>query len=125
MNRSRQADIDEKIDELYGLPLEEFTAARNALAKEHPEVKSLAKPSLAAWAANQAVRREPAAVKDLLAATERLRDAYAAGGADLRAATQAERDAVRQLDEAAEAALREAGRNPSTGLANKIRDTFR
>src|SRR4051812_39551314 len=71
-------------EDLYGLPLEEFTPARDALAKElkaagrkdeAAEVKSLRKPSLAAWALNRAAREHADAI-------ERLR----AAGADLRAA---------------------------------------
>jgi hypothetical protein len=43
------------IDELYQLPLDEFTAARNALAKSTGDasIKKLEKPSLSAWAVNQ------------------------------------------------------------------------
>ena len=46
---------DDKIDPLYQLPLDEFTAARNALAKETGDgsIKKLEKPNLAAWAVNQ------------------------------------------------------------------------
>src|SRR5919198_2240368 len=42
------------VDRLYELPLGEFTAARNALAKElsDPEGRKLKKPSVAAWAGN-------------------------------------------------------------------------
>ena len=49
-------------DELYGLPLAEFTPARDARAKalkgtEHASrVKALRKPSLAAWVVNLLVR---------------------------------------------------------------------
>jgi hypothetical protein len=72
---------------LYGLPLEEFTPARDALAKElkaagrkdeAAEVKLLRKPSVAAWALNRTARDHPDAI-------ERLR----AAGADLRAAQNA------------------------------------
>ena len=45
--------LDDKIDELYALPLADFTAARNALAKtlkgdEAAAVKRLEKPSVVA-----------------------------------------------------------------------------
>ena len=50
-------DIESRIDALYQLPLDEFTAARNALAKDAGKdgsgVKQLAKPPVAAWAVNQ------------------------------------------------------------------------
>ncbi|MEP6594233.1 MAG: hypothetical protein ABJC51_11100, partial [Acidobacteriota bacterium] len=49
--------LDAEIDRLYQLPPEEFTAARNALAKsagtEAAAIRQLAKPPLAAWAVNQ------------------------------------------------------------------------
>ncbi len=69
---------------LYGLPLGEFTAARNALAgrlrkagarEAAAEVAALAKPTPAAWAVNQLLRREREGMDALLAAGERARSA--------------------------------------------------
>ena len=50
--RMKQMGADEKIDQLYQISLDEFTAARNALAKESGDgaIKKLEKPNLAAWA---------------------------------------------------------------------------
>ena len=50
--------LDAKIDDLYRAPLNDFTAARNALAKslsgeEAKRVRGLAKPTLVPWAVNQ------------------------------------------------------------------------
>jgi hypothetical protein len=49
--------IDAEIDDLYRLPLADFTAARNQLIKRAgtrvSEIKALQKPSMAAWAVNQ------------------------------------------------------------------------
>ena len=51
-------------DELYALPLGDFTAARDARAKElkgtdlAAAVKAMKKPSLAAWIINLLVRRD-------------------------------------------------------------------
>jgi hypothetical protein len=49
--------LDAQIDHLYQLPLEQFTSARNALAKEAgPDaagIRTLTKPPVAAWAVNQ------------------------------------------------------------------------
>jgi hypothetical protein len=105
---------EEDIDRLYQLPLEEFTAARNALAKElggekGKRVKGLRKPSAAAWALNQAVRREPKLVKEFLEAGGDLRQAHGAlmAGGQRQAvdqATRRERAAAAALAEAAEAA---------------------
>ena len=73
-----------EIAELYGLPLGEFTAARNALAGRLRKagdrdgaaaVQALVKPTPAAWAVNQLLRRERTAFDALLAAGERARAA--------------------------------------------------
>ena len=100
----------DEADELYGLPLDEFTAARDALAKrlrgekrreDADAVKALKRPSVAAGAINLAVREHGA--DDLLAAGEELRSAHEAlleGSGDaaaVRAATERERAAVREL----------------------------
>jgi hypothetical protein len=104
--------VDEReVDRLYGLPLEEFTAERNALAKRlradgereaADEVAALAKPTVPAWLANQLARTNEVQVRALLREGERLRDAQrtvlTGGGADvLRDAQQAEREVVAWL----------------------------
>jgi hypothetical protein len=124
----------ERIDELYQLPLDEFTAARNQLAKElrssdreaAERVKALRKPSAAAWALNQAVRRDPDRLKDFLEAAGELRDAYEAllGGGEreeLEAATAREREAAGALSDAAE----EAAGGGGPGLRDKVAGTLR
>jgi hypothetical protein len=92
---------------LYGLPLNEFTAARNARAKklkhEDPElaaaVAALPKPSVAAAALNELVREDPSEVRALIQSGKRLRQAQEAAvagkkGADLHAAIQEHRAAI-------------------------------
>jgi hypothetical protein len=103
------------VDDLFGLPPDEFTAARDALAKRlkahgdtvgAAEVKSLRRPTVAAWAVNQVARDQPALVdavvdagRSLVAAQERL---LGGGGRDdLRAATAARREAVAAATRAA------------------------
>ena len=124
-------------DELYALPLDEFTAARNAAAKRlkdagdaeaAKQVKALGKPSRAAWAINQAVRAEPGAVQELIAAGERLARAQdkalagkRGGGADLRAAIAAQGEAVERLTDAAG---RELGATGGPQL-DRVRETLR
>src|SRR4051794_31350084 len=94
---------DERIRRLYGLPLDQFTAERNALAAElrSVDVKALRKPSAAAWAVNQLVRAEPELVEALLGAGGELRQAHrqaasGKGAQQLRAAAGSERAAVRR-----------------------------
>jgi hypothetical protein len=111
-------------DDLYGLPVEEFTKARDELAKElrksgkkeaADEVKALRKPSVSAWAVNQAVRRRPQDAKALVKAGDELRKAQrgVVGGraapSGLRDATAAHRRLVEELTEEARAALEERG----------------
>ena len=114
-------------DELFGLPPEEFVAARDDLARRlkregdaeaAARVKALRRPPLSAWAVNRLAREQPADLDLLLAAGERLRAAHQAalageGAAELRAAAKAEREAVAGLVETALELLREAG-HPTT-----------
>jgi hypothetical protein len=132
-------NLEEELDRLYALPLEEFTAARNDLAARlrksgqadaSASVKALAKPSVVAWAINQAVRADRAAADRLLATGEELRKAQAeaigGGGSDaLRDAQRAERQAARGFAAAAEAALEGAGRPPSMQVRDRIATTLR
>src|SRR5260221_423567 len=66
--------LDAEIDRLYQLPLEEFTPARNVLAKgaggEAARVRALSKPPVAAWAVNQLYWRKTQGWNALLAAAE-------------------------------------------------------
>lgn len=66
---------------LYQLPLAEFTAARNALAKAAGQkgdaIRALEKPSVPAWAVNQLYWRERRVYDKLIRASERVRAAHA------------------------------------------------
>jgi hypothetical protein len=122
--------VDEA-DELYGLPDDEFTSARDALAKrlrgekrreEADEVKALRRPSVAAGAINRAVREHGA--DELLDAGEALREAHEAllsgsgDAAGVREATAREREAVRDF-----AALA-LGDGASASTEEKVRATL-
>lgn len=78
----RDPTLERHIDELYQLPLTEFTAARDALAKQHPqsrsEIRKLQKPNLPAWVVNQLYWHHRKVVDRLAAAAARLRAAHAA-----------------------------------------------
>jgi hypothetical protein len=126
---------DERVARLYGLPLEEFTPARNLLAVQlrsegdrdgAAAVKALRKPTAAAWAVNLLVRAEPDLVDALLGAGGELRQAHrqaasGRGAEQLRAAAEAERAAVEQLMERAPAHL---GRVLGAALGESIRNTL-
>lgn len=99
------------VDELYGMPLAGFVAARDALAKHlrsegdrdaAAHVKRLAKPSVAAWALNQVVRGRPDEVAKLLDVGDEVRahQAAAVEGGDpgpLREATRRRRALLQAL----------------------------
>ena len=106
--------VDEAAELLYGLPLDEFTSARNAAAKElrdrglgteSDEVKALAKPSVAAWAVNQLTRRRHADLDEFLEAAAAAREAQLGGGAGARDAVRRLRDALDALVDSARAEL--------------------
>jgi hypothetical protein len=97
-------EVDQRVGELYGLPLEQFVAARNALAKESkdPALRKLAKPSTTAWALNQLARTAPDEMDALLAAGRTVAETQAGavrgrGSAPFRDAVQAERQALNPL----------------------------
>ena len=122
---------DDVVDELYGVPFDEFIARRDARAKElrrdkrreeADAVKALKKPALPAWAIDQLVRRDRDAVDGLLVAAAALRQAK--GGDTLRDASHDERDAVEQLAERAAGILREAGKPVTAKTEGELRDTL-
>jgi hypothetical protein len=98
--------FEEAVDELYGVPLEDFVAERTRLAKElggeeGKELAKLRKPNIAAWTLNQLARNERRDVDLLLDAGHRMRQA----GVEKEAFEQArakEADALRRLMKAAE-----------------------
>ncbi len=108
---------EKAIDGLYNGPLEEFTPARNALAKELGSdwVKRLPKPSRAAWLVNQLATRKKDEVAELLKLGEKLRasqEELLVGSPDrdkLRETAQSEQRAVDSLTRAAETIGREHG----------------
>jgi hypothetical protein len=129
--------LDPEIDRLYGLPLDEFVAQRDALAKTlrrggereaAAAVKALRKPTAGAWALNQAVRRRRRETSELLEAGARLRAAHSAllaGGdrADLREAMDQERSVAAVLADCAEAIASETGKSGPT-LRERVRATL-
>ena len=78
-----KARLEAQIDELYKLPLDEFTKARNTLAKtlsgsDKKTVASLVKPSVAMWVVNQLYWHDAPTYKALVDASDKLRAAHRA-----------------------------------------------
>jgi hypothetical protein len=99
-----------RVADLYGLPLEEFTRARDELAKElrragkkedADAVRALRKPTVSVWAVNQAARRAPQQTRALVEAGEKLRKAQraAVSGHDPDALREAQRSHRERLDD--------------------------
>ncbi len=70
--------LKSQIDDLYKLPLDEFTSARNALARtlsgsDKKEVAALVKPSLPIWVINQLYWNDGSTYEALIDASEKLR----------------------------------------------------
>lgn len=118
-------------DELYGLPLAEFTPARDARAKKlkgtdlAATVKALRKPSTAAWVVNLLVRRETEQVEQVLAVGEALRAAQASMSAeDLRALTRQRRQLTAAVTTQARRVAREAGTRVTEAVAGQVEATL-
>lgn len=113
--------LETEIDELYRLPLEEFTPARNALAKgagaEASRIRSLTKPPIAAWAVNQLYWQHGDVWNNLIAAADNARKAHravlAGRGGDVRAAGKVHEEAVENALKTTLALLASA-RHPAT-----------
>ena len=129
---------DAELDRLYAAPLEQFTAERDRLAAElrrngdperAQEVKRARKPSIAAWAVNQATRGNRERAAELLEAGDALRRAQESlagrkGREAMQAARRRERDLVRALRQEAERALADAGRPASAAVREQIEQTL-
>lgn len=131
------AIVEERIDRLYTLPLDEFTAARDALAKElrsagegatATRVKGLRKPNLAAWGLNQVARAHAEDVDELFAATERVREVQrkvmSGGKGDLRGVTDERNRVVARLVKLGSEILRRAGHATSQQTLSAIGDSL-
>jgi len=75
--------LEPQIEELYKLPLGEFTQARNALAKtlsgtDKKQVSALVKPTLPLWIVNQLYWQDAPTYRALTDASEKLRAAHRA-----------------------------------------------
>jgi hypothetical protein len=123
-------DIDPVAVELYGLTPDEFTAARNQLAKTvagptAAAIKALRRPTLAAWLANLLVRTAPDGVNALTELGDELRAAHlSADGARLRALTPHRHDLVQALVKTARVEAKTLGRSVTPTVADRLTETL-
>jgi hypothetical protein len=119
-------------DELYALPQDEFTPARDAKAKELKADKSLAaavkklkKPSVAAWAVNLFVRRDSDQVDQVIAVGQALRSAQEGmDGAELRALTKQRRQLTSAVTQQVRALTKDEGVRLTQSVADQIEATL-
>jgi hypothetical protein len=119
-------------DELYALPQEAFTPARDAKAKElkadktlSAAVKKLKKPSVAAWVVNLFVRRDSDQVDQVIAVGEALRGAQQGmDGAELRALTKQRRQLTSAVTQQARALAKDEGVKVTQSVADQVEATL-
>lgn len=124
------SDSNDRVDELYQAPLDEFTAARNALAKETGDsaIKKLEKPNLAAWAVNQLFWQKRKLYDEVIKTSGQVRTAHkqklAGKSADVRAAEVFHGEAMRKAKDAIRAILESAGNSAVDGVMTPITETL-
>lgn len=124
----------EEADLLYGLPLGDFTAARDRRAKElkaegrtdlAARVKALRKPGTAAWVVDLLVRRETEQVEQVLGVGAALREAQAAMSAgELRALTRQRRQVTAAVTQQARRLAADEGLKVSQSVADEVEATL-
>lgn len=124
------ANLESEIDQLYKLPLEQFTKARNAVAKEFAgdakqRVQSLAKPPLPLWAINQLYWQDPGTYNALIDAAEKLRAAHrsvlSGRATDLRKPEQVHRAALERAIARTVGILQQKGTRVSDAVIHTTR----
>jgi hypothetical protein len=131
---------EDAVDELYGLPLDEFTPRRDELAKELRAtgkrdeaawVKALRKPSAAAWLVNQLARTQKSDTRrmlergDALRVTQERALARRASREELAGATHEYAEAMRTLLSKAPGLLDRRGAPPSQITVERAAETLR
>jgi hypothetical protein len=122
-----------EIDQLFQLPLEQFTQARNALAKESGKdgaaIRQLTKPPLAAWAVNQLHWRDRETYDALIDAANEMRRTHKAiiegQRGDLRSAGREHELAIENALKSTLAILKESGHPVTEATRQSILNTLR
>lgn len=124
-------DLLDIADELYALPLAEFTPARDARVKDlkgtplAARVKALRKPATAAWVINLLVRREGEQVDQVLSVGAALREAQQAMSAgELRALTRQRRQVTAAVTTRARRLAGDEGLRVTEAVAEQVEATL-
>jgi hypothetical protein len=130
-----QADsLSQAVDELYGLPPGQFTAARDARARDAKaagdgaaaaQIKKLAKPTASAWLVNQLVREAADQIRQLFDLGQALQDAQRElDGNRLRELSAQRRQVIGALLPAATRIAAQAGQPASATVLTEVRATL-
>jgi hypothetical protein len=138
--RELSLEVEDAVAGLYRLPLAEFVAGRDRLARQlraagdreaARRVAALRRPSVSAWAANQLAQAAPHAMAELLevgaALAQAQQDALAGrpGAARRLRSTSAQlRAAISRLSQRAETLLLRAGHAPSDATLGRLAATL-
>jgi hypothetical protein len=128
------ADVGAAADELYGLPAQEFTGARDRMATDVRRagdrdlavaIKKLRRPTATAWFANQLVRHYGHQVAELLDTGAALRRAQADLDVDeLRHQTQAGQQLITELARQARQVAADTGQSLSDDNVRELEETL-
>jgi hypothetical protein len=121
------------IDQLYQVPLSQFTAERNALARgagpDAAGIRALQKPTLAAWAINQLYWRKRDVYDELLECAGDLRATHNAAlrgkRADLRGAGRSHEEAIERALQSTLALLADSGHPVTDATRQAVVSTLR
>jgi hypothetical protein len=133
----KKGNLEDDIDSLFKLPLSEFIGARNDLAARLKRdkraddaslIKTLAKPSISAWAVNQLYWDHSEAFDRLLVTSQRFRQTQTSSTgsriADLRESLESRGQALSDLLDLATILLRDGGHNPMPDTIHRITTTL-
>jgi len=125
----------ERPADLYAVPPEQFTAARQALvaslrkagdAAGAAEAAAIKRPTRALWAVNQLARQDGTVVARLIDAAERLKMAQLGRrpGGDMREASEAYQALLKRCEEHARALLQPVGPGLTVAVRNRLTRTL-
>jgi hypothetical protein len=129
-----EEELERAAQALYALPFDEFIAARTAAAKEATAsnkplaqaIRTLPKPSVAAWAVNMLAHHRPDAVRQLRSLGQTMQEAQASlDAAAMRELAKERRKLLSTAVGEARGAAEEYGRKVSGPVATEVEETLR